>query len=65
MGYKWLERDLSRALKAAGNYGTYQYAMIALLCCIFFLIIFLIAGPSIYFMDPVFVCEGSDKLYDE
>lgn len=65
MSFKWLEKDLGRALKSAGNRDRYQYIVIALLCIIFYLNIFLIVGPSIYFMDPVFRCEGSDRTFDE
>lgn len=56
MGFKWLEKELGRALKAAGNRDRYQHIIIGLLCIIFFINIFLIVGPSIYFMDPVFRC---------
>ena len=64
MGFKWLEKDLNRALKAAGNQDRYQYMVVSLLCVIFFLNIFLVAGSSIYYMDPVFSCAGSDLVYE-
>lgn len=64
MGFKWLEKELGRALKAAGNKDQYQYIVIGLLCVIFFINIFLIVGPSIYFMDPVFQCGSSKKSFD-
>jgi len=64
MGYKWLEKDLGRALRSAGNNNKYQYIIIGLLCIIFYLNIFLTAGPSLYFMDPVFRCSGMEGIYD-
>ena len=64
MGFKWLEKDLNKALVTAGNKDRYQFIIVSILCCIFFLNIFLIVGTSIYFMDPVFECEGSSKTVD-
>ena len=60
MGFKWLEKELARALKIAGNRDRYQFIIVSILCCTFFLNIFLIVGTSIYYMDPVFTCGNSD-----
>jgi hypothetical protein len=38
---------------------------LTLLCIIFFFDVYLILGNSFYFMDPVFVCDGSDETVDE
>lgn len=65
MNYIKLERVLGRALKAAGNQDRYQFIVVSILCAVFFVNIFLIVGPSIYFMDPVFQCIGSDEIQDE
>lgn len=64
MNYTKLERVLGRALKAAGNQDRYQLIVIAILCSVFFVNIFLIVGPSIYFMDPIFRCVGSEEVVD-
>lgn len=64
MGFKWLEKDLNRAIATAGNKDLYQYIVVGILCCIFFLNIFLIVGTSIYFMDPVFHCANSAQTED-
>lgn len=37
-----------------------------LLCCvIFFFDLYLILGNSFYFMDPTFICDGSDDIVNE
>lgn len=55
-----LEADVGKALIVAGNRGTYQYVAMFLLCVIFYFDVFLFLGPSFYFMDPTFICDGSD-----
>lgn len=60
-----LEQDVNRALEIAGNKSRYQYAVIVLLCVIFCFDAFLLLGPSFYFMDPTFICDGSDEVVDE
>jgi hypothetical protein len=55
-----LEEDVNKALVVAGNQGRYQYVIMFLLCVIFYFDVFLFLGPSFYFMDPTFLCDGSD-----
>lgn len=49
----------------AGNKGRYQYVVMGILCMIFYFDAFLVLGPSFYFMDPTFICDGSDDVVDE
>jgi hypothetical protein len=65
MSFKWLEKELGRALKIAGNSNKYQLMVAIILCVIFFFNVFMIIGPSIYFMDPIFMCGDSDSTFDE
>ncbi len=60
-----LEQDVNKALVVAGNQGRYQYVVMLLLCVIFYFDVFLFLGPSFYFMDPTFICDGSDEVVDE
>lgn len=60
-----LEDDVNKALEVAGNKGRYQFIVMFLLCVIFYFDVFLLLGPSFYFMDPTFICEGSDEIVDE
>jgi len=60
-----LEQDVNRALVVAGNKGRYQFIAVFLLCVIFYFDLFLLLGNSFYFMDPTFVCDGSDDVVDE
>ena len=36
-----------------------------ILCLIFYFDAFLVLGPSFFFMDPTFICDGSDEVVDE
>ncbi len=60
-----LEDDVNKALVVAGNKGRYQFIVMFLLCVIFYFDVFLLLGPSFYFMDPTFICEGSEEVVDE
>lgn len=60
-----LEDDVNKALVVAGNKSRYQFIVMFLLCVIFYFDVFLLLGPSFYFMDPTFTCAGSDEIVDE
>lgn len=54
-----LEQELTKALNIAGTKGRYQWMILIVMCVIFYFDVLLLLGPSFYFMDPTFICEGS------
>lgn len=60
-----LEQEVTKAIEVAGNKGRYQFIIVALLSLIFYFDAFALQGATFYFMDPTFICDGSDEIVDE
>ena len=59
-----LQQQVITALEAAGNKNRYQFIVVALLALIFYFDAFMLQGATFYFMDPTFICDGSDDVVD-
>lgn len=59
-----LEQEVNKAMEVAGNKNKYQIIVIVLLSLVFYFDAFILQGATFYFMDPTFVCDGSDDVVD-
>jgi hypothetical protein len=58
-------QPVDRALKRIGNAHTYQKLTTAYLFVISGFLNYLLMGPTLIFMNPLFECSFSDGLVDE